>query len=89
MFDLLRLGAIDWIGKPDDLDDSPEARMENFPKRRSKSRPASANATGEGGTDELAENTDSATVRIGEADSQRRRRAIPDLRRRAKESRRE
>lgn len=81
------------MGKPDDLDESPEARMENFPKRKAsmnetgtggppgKPRPASADATGEGDADDLAENTDSATFHIRQEEAQRGRRA--------KESRRE
>ena len=87
------------IVKPENLGEGPESRMANFPKKKAEKndlvtggnpgtpKPASADASGEGDADELAENTDDATVRLREEDAQRDHPGPPDPRKRAKESR--
>jgi hypothetical protein len=90
--------------KPENLGEGPESRMQNFPKKKAQKndaliggnpgepKPASADASGEGDADELAENMDDATVRLREEDAQRdspdveHKNTAPDPRRRAKES---
>jgi len=85
--------------KAESLGEGPESRMENFPKKKPEKndlvmggnpgapKPASADATGEGDADELAESMDDATVRLREADARREHPGPPDPRQRARETR--
>ena len=81
------------------LGEGPESRMVNFPKKKpekndlvtggnpGKPQPASADASGEGDADELAEQMDDSTVRQREEDASRDHPGPPNPRQRAKESR--
>jgi hypothetical protein len=89
------------LPKREDLGDSPESRMENFPPPPpspkqgplgappGEPKPDSADAAGDNDTEELAENMDDATIRFREqelAAPAAPRAEPPDPRRRAEES---
>ncbi len=89
------------LPKREDLGESPESRMENFPPPAPSPKqgplgappgdpkPDSADASGDNDTEELAENTDDATIRFREQDPGaplEPKATPPDPRRRAEES---
>jgi hypothetical protein len=84
--------------KREELGESPESRMENFPPPPpapkqgplgappGEPKPDSADAAGDNDTEELAENMDDATIRFRELDADAPKAERPDPRRRTDES---